>query len=316
MAEYRAKQKAETWTTFKNGELSGKGTAIQMNVVIFASVAGKQEETGDTILEITPKQFTKAKWFVEVVKQTPPEEETGDEWPDAPKPVGDWKRYFVKHDWESGALEPPYTVRNAAPAPEVFRVGAMDDHTSHVKVKFTKPMQFFLADLIAMQAYGVLLMQCTVTQKKFVVQKATALMGPTLFLFNRSKDAQVANYLTGENLSFEPPMMAPLICGGNTVWGIPAGKNKGGREMILLHSFSPRDTLPIVSPHTLLDPRVLWATNIYRGGVVGPFPQLKGLSAPYPFITFEPYYFPADGLEALGEGEMRSQYVPEREYYP
>lgn len=315
MPEYRAKQKAETWMSFMDGALRRKGDPIQQGEEIAASVAGEQDGTGDTVLEITPNRFTKAKWF-EVVELVPPEEEAGDDWPDPPAPVENWKRYFVKHDWESGVSNPPNTVRNSAPAPEVFRVGEMDAFESHVKVRFTKPLQFFLADLIAMKCYGVVWQQCTAAQQNYVVKKATALMGPSLFLFNRSKFAKVANYLTGENLTFDPPMMAALLCGGNTVWGIPAGKNKFGREMVLLHSFSPREPLPSVSAETLLDPRVLWATNIYEEGSVGPFPQLQGLSVPYPFITFEPYYFPADGLEELGEGEMRSQYAPEREYYP
>jgi len=315
MAQYRATQKAETWTTFKKGVLSDKADPIQQGAAFFASVAGAQEHTGDTVLEINPSLFTKAKWCeVVAMVETPDEDEN--ELPVPPEPMGEWRRYYIKHDWESGAVDPPFTVREVAPDPEVNRIGEMDNHKNHVKVKSTKAMHFFLADLIAMQRYGVLLRQCTVTQRKYVVQKASSLMGPGLFLFNRSQDAKVANYLKGENLTKAPPMMAALICGGNTVWGMPAGRNKNGREMVLIHSFLAHEALPIVSPDMLLDPRVIWATVIYRENSVGPFPHLQGLSVPYPLITFEPYYYPADGLEELSAGEVRSQYVPARGYYP
>lgn len=86
--------------------------------------------------------------------------------------------------------------------------------------------------------------------------------------------------------------------------------------MVLIHSFPSGSPLPIVSPDTLMDPRVLWATIIYGNGSVGPFPQLQGLSVPYALITREPYFYPADGLDELGADEVRSQYAPAREYYP
>lgn len=237
--------------------------------------------------------------------------------PVPPGNPGEKKRYFVLHDWQSGTQNPPYTVREVAPDPEVNRVGFFDDHKSHNKVRMTRPIQMFCADLMAMQRYGKLFAQCSASERRYITAKFTALYGPQTAFANRPPDNPTANYVAGENLQDEPPRLAPLICGGNTVWGEPAGRNKYGRDMVRLYSFVEGQALPPVTYALLFDPRILWATAIYGLEKVYPFEQLNGLSVPYPFITKEVYFYPADGLEEYEHSlPPRSQYVPAREYYP
>jgi hypothetical protein len=202
--------------------------------------------------------------------------------------------------------------------PEVNRIGAFNDRNSHVKTALNSPMQFFWAELCALHKFRRNLVELTTEEIKFIGNKLNVLMGPATALTNRKGEEASANYVSGEFLNTEPARMAPLICGGSTVWGKPAGTNDNGVEMVEIFSF-PQD-FQFFTPTfgSLLDPRVLWLTAIYETGKVLPFTTLgAGVGVPYPLITAEPYYYPRGGLQEYGHDELhRSQYVPMRSVYP
>lgn len=234
-----------------------------------------------------------------------------------PVPSGEWKRYFVLHDWNSPLTEPPYGVRSVAPNPQVNRIGEFNNHKNHQRVLLTAERQFFWADLVALKLHGKLYQACSASQKQYIGNRIGRLMGPALAFTNSTSAGR--NYVNGEYSSRQPLAMAPLICGGNTILGKPAGKNSSGQEMVMVFSFltGPNsEPLQSIQPD-LMDPRVLWGTIIHSKFNVDPFPQLSGLSVPYPLFTPEYYYFPSAGLQEYSlEDELRSQYYPPREYYP
>ena len=308
MTTYQAKEKAIVWERYTNGQLQAQVGYILINAQIQAVIAGPGT------LKITSGGYTREKYF-NVVHTAPEPDENP--YPDVPTD-SEWASYFFLHDWQSpvDAQHPPYTPRGATPAPEVNRIGGFNDHTSHNKVVLNREKQFFWANLLAFQCFGRSYQACDPTQKLYIGKRVGVMMGPGLAFTNRS-DPEAANYVAGEWLDKEPAKLAELICGGNTIQGKPAGKNADGREMILIRSFLPTEPLPIVTGETLFDMRIQWATIVYGTGSAGPFPQLRGLSVPVPIFTDAPYYYPADGLQRYDpETRRKSQYAPEREYFP
>ena len=300
MATYKAVLRNNVWKYLINGVPSSQIDEIAISKTVEAS------DLNNGFLKL-PNGYTKKAWFVLVPSTLP----TDYEQPDIPTST-EWKRYYFLNDWQHA----PYVPRDAAPAPEVNRIGEFNDFNSHNKVLLTQGIQFFWADLIAFQCYGRAYAACDSTQKTYIGKRVGAMMGPNLAFTNRS-DPEAANYVTGEWLDKEPAKLAALICGGNTVWGKPVGKNIDGREMVLIYSFLASVQLPVATAATLLDARVQWATIIYDTGSVGPFPQLRGLSVPVPIITDKNYYYPADGLQEYAHGDpVKSQYFPARSYYP
>jgi len=227
-------------------------------------------------------------------------------------PIMEWRRYQVLHDEKSPLWG--YKVRdmwtNTSGVPEVNRFGSFDNRENHVKARMTEPIQFFWADITAMVVYGRTYEACNTAEKSYIGKRVGAFMGRAFGWTNRTSDDPVANYVLGENLNAQLAMMAALLCGGNTIWGKPAGVNKRGEEMVQVYSFIEGEALPPVNSETLLDARVQWATNVYQGGSVGWFPQLGGLPVPVPIYTRERYYFPAAGLEEYShDSPKRPMYV-------
>lgn len=235
----------------------------------------------------------------------------------APPASGGWLRAQVLHDWLSGAIDPPYTVREVAPDPEVFRIGVKNDHKSHDKVRLNREQQFFWADLLAMHKYGKLLANCNDDEARFIRGKFGALIGPSVAFTNRATP-ECRNYVSDIGKGYGEPALAALLCGGCTIWVKPAGTNIRGVAMVEVFSFLDGESLPQVTPALLLDPRVLWATAIFARESVRPFSTLgEGVGVPYPLITAERYYFPASGVQVYPMTDpFRSQYYPPRERYP
>lgn len=322
MTTYRAKQQAPTWKDFDiaKGVLSNQLKGIPQGGIIQASIVGTQTTTGDTVLKVNDDLFVKSKFF-EIVPTPEPTEPPPPVVAPPPPVSGEWGRYQVLHDLKSPLTEnhAPYSARilppNTKGAPEVNRIGSFRDHTSQNKVPLTPSRQFFWAGLLAVQVYGKTYDDCNPAEQKYIGKRLGALMGHKLAFTNSSQDG--ANYVAKENLDRPHLSMAALICGGCTIWAKPAGTNNKGVEMALIYSFLANDPLPAVMPLLLFHPRVLWATNVFSGGSVDPFGHLRGLSVPYPLFTAEPYYYPLAGLEEYSFDEpFRSQYLPEREYYP
>src|SRR3990172_9667780 len=308
MATYKAVKLNKVWRYLINGVPSSQIDAIPIGRKVEAS------DLNNGCLNLS-NGYTKKEWFEFVPSTLPPDDQ--EDPPDLPTST-EWKRYYFLNDWQSPVTthHAPYTPRGAAPAPEVNRIGELNAFESHNKVLLTQGIQFFWADLIAFQCYGRAYAACDSTQKIYIGKRVGAMMGPNLAFTNRS-DPEAANYFTGEWLDKEPAKLAALICGGNTVWGKPVGKNIDGREMVQIYSFLAGQQLPVATAATLLDARVQWATIIYDTGSVGPFPQLRGLSVPVPVITDKLYYYPADGLQEYAHGDsVKSQYFPPLTYYP
>ena len=209
-----------------------------------------------------------------------------------------WRLYYVQPDQHSGAAPEPYKVRGAAPAPAVNRIGEFDNNTYHVKTKLGTDEQFFWARLLALRVYEKPLSILAATEREYIGERLDVMMGETLALTNRPKGALAPNYILNTNLNADPAMFIPLIMSGNTVQGRPVGKNKSGRQMVQIRSYKV-GALP--TDVTLDDYRVLTCTNISANGVLYGFPQLNGKPVPYPLITRENYYYPADGLKEVKE---------------
>lgn len=229
-----------------------------------------------------------------------------------------WLRAQVLPDWLSGAADPPFTVREVAPDPQVNRIGVFNDHKSHNKVTLNREQQVFWADLMAMHKFGKVLSKCSKEEADYIRNRFSAIIGPSVFLTNRPPTEDVRDYVNGTGQGLSEPALAALICGGCTVWVKPAGKNDRGVEMVEVYSFLDGEPLPSVTPETLLDPRVLWATTIFGYESVRPFSTLgEGVGVPYPLITKERYYYPASGVQVYPmDAPFRSQYYPPRSTYP
>lgn len=213
-----------------------------------------------------------------------------------------WYRCQILHDWQrSDAYSfPPRQSSEVMDPPEVNRIGVFDDRTSHNKVALTATMQFFWAGSMAWHKYGRPLDALTRDERKYINNKFEAVMGPAVALTNRSVNDVTANYVSGENLDKEPARLAALICGGNSMWCKPIGRNKDGVEMARLYTFLPSDFInpPAASSVMLTDPRMNWLTAIYATGEVYPFSTLgMGVGVPYPVITADVYYYPMSGLQ-------------------
>lgn len=219
-----------------------------------------------------------------------------------------WFRYQVLHDWQSGASEPAKTVRAVAPDPEVFRIGAKDEWKSHDKVPLNSEMQYFWAELLALKKFGERLIVLTREEREYINGRMDVVMGKAFALTNRGSPDFTRNYVAGTHTNEEVAKLAALLCGGNTVWGKPAGLNRDGEEMVEIYSLLEGETLPEPS---LDDPRVQWLTAIYNATSVFPFTHLgDGVGVPYPLITAVRYYFPVSGLQAYSHDEpKRPMYV-------
>lgn len=224
-----------------------------------------------------------------------------------------WRRYQFLHDfrWPEHPNFPYRESRDVMDPPEVNRIGSFEDRNSHVKVALTEPMQFFWAELMSLHKFRRNLSGLTPLERKEINNRFEAVMGPAVALTNRGVDALTANYVSGENLDREPARLAPLVCGGNTVWGKPAGVNNDGLEMVEIYSYKPDDPFPRPTLETLADPRVLWLNAIYSDTNVFPLSTLgDGVGVPYPLITFTRYYYPLIGMvEYSHEEPVRPKYV-------
>ena len=233
--------------------------------------------------------------------------------PPPPPPSGEWRLYYLPHDKFNPVYqaEAPSRVRQNIPA--VYRIGEFTNYNNHTKVPLTYERQLLWADGLALRVYSETYGNLKPAQQDYIENRLEALTGPKLAFTNRPIDDKVAYYLSGKNITSDPPMFAPLICAGNTVQGKPVG------NMILIRSFLPSDPPPVMTVDFWKDDyRWQWATTIGTSqgyGWINPFPQLGGLSVPYPLFTQKPCYFPTAGLIEYS-GEPRSQYLPEREYYP
>lgn len=225
-----------------------------------------------------------------------------------PNPDG-WRRGQFLHDfqWPNDPDNFPYREsRDRMDPPEVNRIGSFDDRNSHTKVALISPMQFFWAELMSLHKYGRNLVLLNSTERRFINNAFEAVMGPAVALTNRSVDDVTVNYVSGENLDKEPARLAPLVCGGNSVWFKAAGVNRSGTEMVEIHSWKPDNLLPLPTLDTLHDPRVLWLNAIYSDSNVFPLSTLgDGVGVPYPLITFARYYYPRSGLVEYSHDEPK-----------
>lgn len=219
-----------------------------------------------------------------------------------------WYRYQVLHDWMSGAASPPKTVRSVAPDPEVFRIGEKDSWKSHDKVPLNSAMQYFWADLLSLKKFGRLLDALTNDEREYINNRMDVVMGKAFALTNRGAPDFARNYVAGTYVDQEVAKLAALVCGGNTIWGKPAGVNRDGEDMVEVYSFLEGESLPAPA---LDDPRVQWLTAIFSAASVFPFSHLgDGVGVPYPLITAARYYFPASGLQVYSHEERkRPMYV-------
>lgn len=219
-----------------------------------------------------------------------------------------WRRGQFLHDfqWRDSKNFPYRTSRDVMDPPEVNRIGSFEDRNSHVKVALTETIQFFWAELMALHKYGRNLSALNSAERHFIDNAFDAVMGPAVALTNRSKNEVTANYVSDENVDKEPARLAPLVCGGNTVWFQSAGVNRDGTEMAWIHSWEPNDPLPNPSLATLQDPRVMWLDAIYSDRNVFPLSTLgDGVGVPYPLVTFDAYYYPMSGLVEYSHDEPK-----------
>jgi len=195
-----------------------------------------------------------------------------------------------------------YGVRGSAPAPAVMNTGEIDNNRYWTWSDLTRERQFFWADLLSMQVYGLLYADLNTTQRNRII---TAFKGLTLsnkFLTNDRGTDKYHNYLTGENANQEDPRVAPLICCDDWVQVRGTGINKHGVPMAQLQGFVLGDPLPSVTPDLLKDPRVLWATIITETGEIRNFPQLDGLPVPYPYMTGRDWWYQLEDLQPIPAG--------------
>lgn len=182
-----------------------------------------------------------------------------------------------------------YKVRPSAPAPAVFRTGVQTDNEAFRRATFSKAWQFFAADLLALQKFGLLYASLSLTPRKEIQRAFSGLYAGNRAFTNGKGVDTCNNYIVGEMFS-EDPKIDPLICAGNRMTGDTVG------SMVRLDSFRASEPPPVAR---LDDPRVCWATIISATGVLSNFPQLGGMPVPYPYIAVEPYYYPAEELEVV-----------------
>ena len=192
-------------------------------------------------------------------------------------------------------------------APAVNRTGPIDNPDNMIRGKLTREWQFFWVDLLSMRVYSKLYNQLDTTQRKKMADLVTVLGGKNLFLTNRFGMDNCNNYVTGD-IRDEEPKVDPLICAGSKVRVLETRTSTGGittgLEMARLWSFKQNETPPVVTADLLHnDQRILRATVLYKDGHLEDFPQLyqkfPGLDSywvPYPYISVEDCWFPADDL--------------------
>ena len=187
--------------------------------------------------------------------------------------------------WEVNALigveDRNYGPRDGAPC--VFRAGEVDKNSYYTTFRMTQEVQLFQADLLALSKYGLHYVDLLPAQKDYIGKKFSALYGNTkAFCNNTGFGKPCRNYVTGENLTADWPKFHPLICGTNLISGSVV-VNKWNEQVLKIDAFHEVPSDYDIS--ILEDPRVLYATNIYKDGHISNFPQLDGARVPYPFFV-------------------------------
>lgn len=227
--------------------------------------------------------------------------------PDQPLPNAEgWYRYFVLHDFQTSLWN--FAPRPVAADPEVNRIGVFNDRTSHNKVPLNSAMQFHWARLLSMHKFGRTMATLSPAEREYINDRMDIVMGDSFCLTNRTPKPSLArNYVGDRHHDWEEAKMMALVCGGNTVWGKPAGVNIHGDKMVEIYTHLEGE--PFLEP-SLEDPRTLWLTTITSEINVFPFTHLgDGVGVPYPLITAERYFYPDVGLQVYSHDE------PKREVY-
>ena len=203
--------------------------------------------------------------------------------------------------------------------PCVFQTGEFGRHIgTGLPAPITRDWQFFNADLMALAVYNKLFLDLNREEKADIVTAFTGTFGTsTAFCNHKGFGDGHINYVKGEDLDGELPLMFPLICGTDTVYGHVEG------DYLAVASWDYRESPPAITNRDILnDPRVRYATvvrnvNIGDGGYqVGKFPRLEGAyGVPYAFITTRQWYYPI--LRGYLQGYTRARrglYWPEKDW--
>ena len=217
--------------------------------------------------------------------------------------------FWVNPDWYfNPPLEREYGNRNRTPA--VFRAGEPIQYGSYVPAEMTEPIQLFQADLLSLSKFRRHFWELDKEEHDFIAtaHKGFYWTGRAFTNFTGFDDNDPkANFVKREFLDYPLPKFHPLICATNTVYG-KVIRNSQNREMVKIFAWET----PFVPPtdygiEILDDPRVMWATEIYKNvnpdGTqnVSPFDTLneegESIEVPYPFFVRPFYgYYPKEYL--------------------
>jgi len=222
--------------------------------------------------------------------------------PPTTPPVAYDNLYRVKEDQYCASWG--YKVRQAAfdlgSAPAVNRTGEQSNPANFIRSKFTRPWQFFWADLLSVKVFGVLYNELGTDDAKGIEGVFSGLTKSDKFLTNRFGTDNCNNYISGDMRS-EDPLIDPLVCAGSIVRVLDIQNG-----MAKLWTFKEWEAPPPVTKETLSDPRVLTATNIFPDGHLTNFdnlyikyPTLSDHSVPYPYISSQTCWIALDNLEKV-----------------
>jgi len=222
------------------------------------------------------------------------------------EPVGNTWR--VKKDDEFGPIRD--AAINLGSAPCVYRVGTYNPATQTFdsgSFTMTEPVQMFCADLLALQGYGRHLSELTVAEYNKIATAFTGLYSTDRAFTNGTgfpvKDGQTPrkNFVKKQDLdaSEYPRFHTALICA--SIGGATLGGSDQGDGFTLLDHFI---TVPIVYGVEILnDPRVFYASVIYKDGHLGNFPQMSDIPidnsynrVPVPLFANQDLYYFTDRL--------------------
>ena len=201
------------------------------------------------------------------------------------------------HTYVNGVRGP----RGAAPAPAVFILGEARNNKNSHNVKMDRELQLFNADLMSLSEYGRLFDDLTKFEREHIGSAFRGVFGNTKAFANgvgyQGPEPKV-DFVNQKDIGAELPAYDKIrTCGTNSHTGIEIGR------MLQVNTFDPNDLPKNYGVEILQDARVLWATIQYRGGAVGPFPNLsKGV--PLALVSRYPVYYPLENLEKYN-GEKR-----------
>jgi len=218
-------------------------------------------------------------------------------------PASEFIRYRVLTECESSLWGNAHEMDT--PAPQVFPTSATPEAWPDTnRCRFTEPKQRFWVDLFSLAKYGKLFADlprrgspAQNVEINLIVSAFKDVTRGDKAMFDAHGTEEYNNYITGEMhpLGFDP-LQESKIQGNAFVYSKKSwatGWNRKKGKMIRILSILDYEPLPVPS---LQHKCVQLANIIYKNCTMGPFPQLKGVDMPVPFITKGEAWYPEAGL--------------------